>query len=111
MILRPFGQRVVYASGAYDAGVRIGIKRWLLCLYIRLGTRTARLDSRRLSDYCDYKPAHERVRWLAKVNGRPFGQSCTKHVGALLVDAQRAGTAVIEPVEREPSRLTPVIQI
>ena len=85
-------------------------RRWLLARYIQQGTKRARLDSRLLTTYCDYQPAHKRVRWLATVDGERFGQSCTQHVGALLVDAQRRGEARIEPVEPEPSRMTPIIQ-
>lgn len=59
--------------------------------YYRRLTHTARLDSRRMEGWCDYKPAHRKVEWHAAVNGRPFGQACFKHLGALMVDASRAG--------------------
>ena len=83
------------------------MRRWLLGRYIRWGTKRARWTSRYrlLTTYCDYEPAHFRVRWVAVVDGVRYGQSCTRHVGALLVDAQRKGEARIEPVEPEPSRM------
>lgn len=69
-----------------------GIARWLLAPYFRWRTGKARPDKfRLLNDWCDYKPAHNRVRWMAMVDGEPFGQSCFTHLGALLVDACRAG--------------------
>jgi hypothetical protein len=68
------------------------LARWLLAPYFRRRTRKARLDRYRLlSDWCDYKPAHHHVTWTAAVDGEPFGQSCFTHLGALLVDACRAG--------------------
>ena len=86
------------------------MRAWWLRRYIRRGTKRAQLDSRLLGGYCDYRPAHKQVKWTATVDGARFGQSCMRHVGALLVDAQRKGEARIEPVEPEPSRMAPIIQ-
>jgi hypothetical protein len=87
------------------------IKRWLLVRYVRWGAKRAVVDTRYLAGWCDYRPAHNHVKWTATVDGDRFGQSCTRHVGALLVDAQRAGVAMIEPAEREPSRLERVVVV
>jgi hypothetical protein len=89
----------------------IRVVRWLFGRYIWRGTKLARLDCRLLSDWCDYMPAHRRVKWAAVVDGCLFGQSCTRHAGALLIDAQkRSETAAIEPAGLEPSRMMPVIR-
>jgi hypothetical protein len=85
------------------------MRRWLLARYILMGTKSARLaSSRRVTSWCDYEGAHRNVKWTATVDGVPFGQSCTRHVGALLVDAQRKGHAVIEPVAGDEPRTTRV---
>jgi hypothetical protein len=84
--------------------------RTALAWYIRMGTKRAKLASgpRRVTSWCDYEGAHRHVKWEATVDGVPFGQSCTRHVGALLVDAQRKGHAVIEPIAGDEPRTTRV---
>ena len=75
--------------------------------YVRNGAAEATLDSRLLGDWCDYRPgAHRKVAWTALAGGRPFGQSCTRHVGALLADAMRKDEAarIIPNGKRLPQR-------
>ena len=80
-------------------------------------TKTARAERTRLATtWCDYSPAHFGVRWKAFSDGRPFGQSCFHHLGALLIDVTRAGGSVglertkdgVDP--KHPERLEPFEQ-
>jgi hypothetical protein len=75
-------------------GVRVRVFGW----YMRRGTKTAGASTYRLlEDWCDYRPAHYRVKWIAYVDGLVWGQSCHKHVGALAIDAMREGNSCIRP--------------
>jgi hypothetical protein len=54
---------------------------------------------RLIDDFCDYGP-HYHVMWFAVLrDGHRFGQSCTRHAGALLLDAlDRDPAATIERI-------------
>lgn len=71
--------------------VRLALVRWLRAPHYRRCTEKAVLDSRLLNNWCDYRPAHRGVEWTATVDGSPFGQACFTHLGALMIDACRAG--------------------
>jgi len=72
--------------------------RYVLAPYYRRATRSAvrTRHSRLLTTWCDYDPAHGRVMWEAGVDGQPFGQSCFRHLGALLSDAAKAGSVTLK---------------
>ena len=57
---------------------------------------------RNILNYCDYLPVHKDVKWRAILsNGHTFGQSCTRHAGALLIAAAKKDPAArIESIKR-----------
>ena len=63
-------------------------------VYLRRGRR-ARLASRLLNDWCDYRAAHKGVLLVAVVDGRRVGQACFRHCGVLFADAAAQGTPVM----------------
>lgn len=87
------------------------VRCWLRASYYRRATREAKLHTprysgRMLENWCDYAPAHRPVEWYASVDGRPFGQSCFRHMGALMVDACKTGGEMALSRNREVTSST-----